>query len=237
MKIWSLLSLLAAAVIAAGTGSCRSGDNAEGRVERFYDFNDSQGWYFFKQDSSRTDNYEIADGLLSLRTRAGEKDRTKFHSRSWDFTTGTYTWRVLIPYIRPGERIVASMFLYHDNDHELDFEVGSGNEKLRRELGLRDGELVVYMISGYPNISTYDKISPGWHEFTITLEENYLGRYYAEWAVDGEVKQKAQLDYGPEKAFLIACGAEYLNTLGDSIPTRDYEVCVDYVKFTGEVNK
>lgn len=208
----------------------------EGITSVRYDFENENGWFFFNQDTATVKNYEFRDGHLNLRTRAFSNDRSKFHTDSIHFTTGTYTWRVRVPDIDSATNTFVAVWLYNDDDHELDFQIGYGKKKSRSRLRTPEDKLIAQMTCmGYPFLATGENISPGWHTLSINLGLNYLNHYVATWLIDGRVAQKVNLDYGPEYSFFICCSLENNHNFGDGISSEDYVAQFDYVEFKGKI--
>lgn len=201
-----------------------------------WDFDNLEGWYFYHQDTASICNFALRDGELVMGTRAGTTDRSKMHSIDTTFTSGTYTWRVHVPDILPGERMCISGFLYHDNRHELDIEIGPGQTWVRRAEGVAPGLLLASLTSlGFPYLSSYTPVRPGWHEIQIVLALDNDNHYVASWLIDGVVCQRCNLEYGPEVSFRIGCSAENLKFIGDTPTTKDYYVRFDKMTYTSEI--
>lgn len=198
-----------------------------------WDFDSADGWAYSHQDDATVEQWKIEDGVLRLSTRAGTRDRSKMHTRRADFAEGLYTWRMYIPNIAPGEQVSVAGFIYQDDAHELDFEVGYGTAAARESCGAAPGEMVACMTNqSFPYISQYTPISTGWHTFSISLLEQD-GKYTARWIIDDEVKQVQELMFGSETRFRILCSVENLLFIGDHIPEYDTSAAFDWVSFTG----
>lgn len=198
-----------------------------------WDFNDSEGWIYNHQDDATFPQWKLQDGILSLSTRAGTRDRSKMRTLREDFGEGLYSWRIYIPLIAKGEQVSVAGFIYKDDAHELDFEVGYGTEAARESCGAQAGQMVACMTNqSFPFISNYTPISVGWHEFAISLLVED-GNYTARWIIDGEVKQTEKLMFGPETLFRVMCSVENLLFMGDHIPEYDTTASFDWVTFTG----
>ncbi len=53
------------------------------------------------------------------------------HTDDSDYADGTYYWRTYVPAIGPSEQVSIGSWIYHDDHHELDFEVGPGKAEIR----------------------------------------------------------------------------------------------------------
>lgn len=124
------------------------------------EFKDLSKWE--KGKYSRRGNYFIEKNKgLTFTTRAelphnpnnDEKlkiyniDRIKVHLKDTTYTTGTYSWEIFIPKMKLYEACSIGAFLYSDDKHELDFEIGSGTKKKRTKLMAKKDDLVVYCSS------------------------------------------------------------------------------------------
>jgi len=196
-----------------------------------WDFNNINGWYYYTHDKDQDkEYYSIKDGILSITTRGNTMDRNKLHSNSSNYGEGVYTWRVYVPEIEPHAQVSVGAFIYADDTHELDFEIGYGKQEARESCGVGEGELVACLTNqALPFNSTYVKILPGWHECSISMDvvDNL---YHATWEIDGVVVKTLPLKFGPSTRFMIACSVENLKFMGDHMPTRDHTAQFDWVK-------
>lgn len=226
-------------MIMAGCGgsSSQTEESADGITEVSWEFDDPaelQDWRYFHQDTATVDQYAVTDGKLVLSTRANTYDRTKMHSIESDFAAGEYRWRTYVPAVTEGEQVSIGSWIYHDDHHELDFEVGSGKKEIRQEYGAAPDELLACMTNqDFPYHSGYAPIKPGWHDFAIRLDVRPDGNYTAVWSIDGEVRQTLELQFGPEYGFGICCSVENLKFIGDVIPASDYTALYDGCSFRG----
>lgn len=201
---------------------------------KFYDIKD---WKHSHQDDSPNPQYLIQDGKLTLFTRANSRDRQKMRTISNHFTSGTYTWKAKIPEIITSEQVSIGCFIYCDDHHELDFEIGYGKETKRAEIKVAPDELIAYMTcQDFPFVSGCAPIKPGWHDFAIQLDLED-GKYVASWIIDGQLKQKKKLEFGTEISFIIFCSVENLKFIGDEIPKNDTYGIFDCVSFNGQIKK
>ena len=140
-------------------------------VSKIWEFNDLKEW----EDATQVGvpNYNIEDGNLRIFTSPNTWDRTKIKSVS-TYTTGTYSWRVYIPEIGVGDMTSIGAFLYNDDTHELDFEIGYGAKSERNALKAAPDDLIAYMTSqANPFKSTAVKIKRGqWYTLSIQLTLN-----------------------------------------------------------------
>ena len=232
IKVLFILALFATIASCSDKGEEPVPPEPEMIVEE-WNFDAIGDWVYFHQDTATVTQWIIEDGKLALTTRANTYDRTKMHTPK-AYGEGSYYWRTFVPEINPGDQVSVGSWLYCDDQHELDFEVGYGTAQARKEAGAKDGDLVACMTSqDYPYKSAYTPIKPGWHDFQIVLTVRKNGDYTAEWKIDGAQKQILELKYGPEYGFLIHCSVENLKFLGDHIATSDYTAYFDKVTFKG----
>lgn len=226
--------MVAAAVLLPGCHGSNGHDNGSDTITAEWNFDNADGWNYYHQDTATVTQWAILDGQLALTTRAYTHDRTKMHTDDSDYADGTYYWRTYVPAIGPGEQVSIGSWIYHDDHHELDFEVGPGKAEIRAQHDVAPDELLACMTSqDFPFISGYTPIKPGWHDFSIKLETGADGKYTAIWSIDSQEKQRQKLDYGPEIGFAIQCSVENLMFIGDTISTSDYTALYDRVSFTG----
>jgi hypothetical protein len=197
-----------------------------------WDFNELSQW----QDASLNGvtNYSIVNGDLNIFTSAGTWERTKVKTIS-SFGAGTYTWKVYIPAMGIGDKASIGAFLYYNDTHEIDFEIGYGTQSKRAELKAEADDLIVYMTSqGNPFHSEQIKIKrESWYTLTIDLTFNSKNRYIANWKIDNISKSTVQLNYSKNTKFNIFCSVENLNFIGDHIPTIQNYALFDWVEFKG----
>ena len=154
---------------------------ADGAPTIRWDFDTLDGWVYEHQDQAPAPQCSLSDGNLYIYTRAYTRDRQKMHTAQQVFTCGRYSWRTYISPIATGEQTSIGSWIYCDEQHELDFEVGPGTADVRRKYGIGEGELAACMTSqANPFVSSYAAVRTGWHVFTIELE-NVQGRYLARW--------------------------------------------------------
>lgn len=230
------LAIMATGLYGCGNSTSDSAKNAvvDNRIEEVWDFDNIDGWEYYHQDTATVDQWQIIDGKLALTTRANTYDRTKMHTKANDYAAGEFTWRTYVPAIGLGEQVSVGSWIYHDDHHELDFEVGSGKAATREEVGAAPDELLACMTNqDFPFKSGYTPIKPGWHDFSIRLDVRPDGKYTATWSIDGEVKQTLDLGFGPEYGFASCCSVENLKFIGDKISESDYTALYDRATFKG----
>ena len=197
-----------------------------------WDFNNFGTW----EDATQVGvpNYFIDNGSLHLFTNANTWDRTKAKSAA-TYTSGTYSWRVYVPTMGVGDCASIGAFLYTDDTHELDFEIGYGNQAIRQELNAAADELIVYNTSqANPYHSFQSKIKrENWYTLTIELALNSKKKYVATWKIDDVVITSKTLTYGTQSKFKIFCSVENLSFIGDHIPTIQNYALFDWVTFSG----
>ena len=205
-----------------------------------WNFNDESslaGWRYEHQDTARVPQYGLEEGNLRIFTRPYTRDRQKLFSPGKIYTAGRYRWHTYVPPIKRGEQVSIGSWIYCDDHHELDFEVGYGTKNARQSCGAKDDELVAYMTNqDHPYHSGCAAVKPGWHDYEIRLIPRN-GKYLAQWLIDGKLKQEQQLQFGPEVAFFICCSVENLAFTADHIATQYYYGLFDHVSFKGQIKR
>lgn len=218
----------------AGAFSCKNAES-DNIIEESWNFDTAEGWRFYHQDTATVDQWTVNDGVLALSTRAQTYDRTKMSTLDTDYAAGVYNWRTFIPEIAPGDQVSIGSWIYCDDHHELDFEVGYGTAAMREEAGAQPGDMVAAMTNqDFPYKTGNVAVTPGWHDFEIRLDVAPDGNYTAIWSIDGVEKQTLELGFGPETGFAIHCSVENLKFIGDTIPQADYTGLYDAVSFRGK---
>lgn len=204
-----------------------------------WNFADKKGWHNGNQgpdvdvvQSEIVDNADCDDGkALKIWTNAGTAERKKVYMPE-EYAAGRYEWRVFLPAMGLNDRALVAGFLYQDDTHELDFEIGSGTAKSRAASGAKADELLCYTTcqdNPWTQKITLIK-SNMWHILVIDLHV-VNDRYSVKWLVDGVVIHEQQLEFGIEHAFKIFCSIENLNFIGDHAATQVHYALFDYVKF------
>lgn len=176
-------------------------------------------------------NYFIDNGNLNISTHANTYDRTKIKSIA-SYTTGTYTWKVYVPEMGVGDQASIGAFLYNNDTHELDFEIGYGKQSERTSLNALSDELIVYMTSQANPAQTYRKTIKREQWYTLSIQLTLVNRnYYAKWIINNEVLGATPLNYGTKFKFNIFCSMENLTFIGDHIPNSDNYALFDFVEY------
>lgn len=196
-----------------------------------WNFNDLRGWVDGSQNITSKSGYSIKNGILKIYTKANTWERPKIKTKKQAYKQGKYTWRVFVPKMGIGDKASIGAFVYSDDKHELDFEIGYGSSKVRDELNASKDELIVYMTSqANPFHSVYKTIKRNrWYSLILDIKE-VKGKYSVVWYINGEEKTRLNLDYG-NTSFYIFCSVENLEFIGDHIPTKDNYGLFDYVKY------
>ena len=196
-----------------------------------WDFDDVEGWVYYHQDDNPARQYILENGCLRIFTRANSFDRKKFRTKEKVYTTGRYKWRTFISDLGEGDQSSIGAWIYCDDHHEIDFEVGYGKQEVREQLQAAPDEVIAYMTTqDHPFQSVPVKIKKGWHIFEIDLSL-VDGKYKVEWMIDGETVSTVQQTYGKEIAFHIYCSVENLKFLGDHIASQDNYALYDFVSY------
>ena len=183
--------------------------------------------------TSIENNTDCEDGkALKIYTQANSQQRKKVRTTK-QYGSGLYTWRTYISDLGEVERVSIGSWLWHDDEHELDFEVGSGTSDERKALQAADDEVIAYMTSqANPWLHQGIKIKKNaWHIFQIDLKL-VGGKYFATWLIDGVPYAAQQLVFGEDYPFYIFCSTENLKFVGDTWPYKDNHGLWDYVIYT-----
>lgn len=193
-------------------------------------------WSKWEDGSQATDGkilYEVKDGKLRFYTEAGTLQRPKVKTVNEDYSFGEYIWRIYIPTMGMNERVSIGAFIYRDDTHEIDFEIGSGTAEARVRYGAKDDEVLMYLTSqGNPWHQTVIPIKHEcWYDFGMTISNRGDNKYRLVWTLDGKEVDFVNLDYGAETHFAVFCSLENLKFMGDYVSTRDHVVVFDKVRF------
>ncbi|MBO1362554.1 toxin-antitoxin system protein [Prevotella sp. A2931] len=206
--------------------------------QSLWNFDTMEGWTVANQGndtenhSSIESNTQCEDGkALRIYTSANTQQRKKVRTVK-QYSAGLYTWRTYISDLGEVERTSIGSWLWHDDKHELDFEVGSGTAAERLALGLAADEVIAY-ITSQDNPWLQQKVGikkNAWHEFQIDLK--LVGKkYFATWLIDKHPYAMQQLAYGEEVPFYIFCSTENLKFIGDTWPYQTNYGLWDYVSY------
>nr|WP_288832762.1 hypothetical protein [uncultured Flavobacterium sp.] len=217
---------------ASNTNSSETSKNApvKNNISKFWDFNNLDEWEDATQVGNQ--NYWIENSNLHIFTNPNTWERVKVKSVA-TYATGTYSWRVFVPEMGVGDCASIGAFLYSDDTHELDFEIGYGKETVRQGLNAASDDLIVYATSqANPSHSFQSKIKRNqWYTFTITLALNTKKKYVATWKIDNQNLTSKTLTYGTATKFKIFCSVENLSFIGDHIPATQNYALFDWVEF------
>lgn len=196
-----------------------------------WNFNSMDGWVYSHQDDNPETQCSIEKGKLRIFTRAGSVDRKKMHTVDKIYTTGRYTWRTYIPAMGVNDQSSIGSWIYCDDHHEIDFEVGYGKQEAREKLNAKPNEMIAYMTTqDHPFLSVPVAIKVGWHLFEIDIT-SVDGNYKVEWYIDRKKVSSVQQTFGDGIAFYIFCSVENLKFLGDAPASQDNYGLFDYVKY------
>jgi hypothetical protein len=176
----------------------------------------------------------VKDGKVAITARAKTWDRIKITTVNRQFGPGTYTWRVHVPTMGKSDMASVGAFIYRDDKHEMDFEIGSGTAEVRRKLGAADDELVCYCTNqAFPYSTTQVKIKGNaWYTLALVLIRQSDGTLLVRWAIDGRQVKELKTAIPAETRFGIHASVENLKFLGDHQPLRDHQALFDRIFFT-----
>jgi hypothetical protein len=193
-------------------------------------FDDLKGW---KDNSSEKSphSYSLTNGALCIYTRAQTRDRVKVATTN-HFGAARYSWRVYVPALGEGDQASIGAFLYRDDQHEIDFEIGYGARAVRKKLGAEEADLVCYCTSqGNPSSSSQYLIKrEAWYLLSLNIVIGKNGKYLISWFINGKQVKQLQTSFGSEVTFTAHCSVENLNFIGDHIPTAKNYALFDYVE-------
>ncbi|MDR0691672.1 MAG: toxin-antitoxin system protein [Prevotellaceae bacterium] len=204
-----------------------------------WDFAILDGWTLANQGNDDIDHTSIADNAdcednkaLRIYTEANSQQRKKVRTVK-QYGSGLYTWRIYISDLGDVERVSIGSWLWHDDEHELDFEVGSGTSEERAALQLTEDEVIAYITcQAHPWVQQKVRIQKNtWHIFQIDLKL-VNGKYFATWLIDDVSYAAQQLSFGEDYPFYIFCSIENLKFIGDTWPYKDNYGLWDYTVYT-----
>lgn len=196
-----------------------------------WDFNNMNGWVYAHQDDNPESQCSIKKGKLRIFTRAGSVDRKKVRTTDKIYTTGRYTWRTYISQMGVGDQSSVGSWIYCDDHHEIDFEVGYGKKEVREQLNAKPNEMIAYMTTqDHPFLSIPVTVEVGWHLFEIDIT-SVDGKYKVDWYIDRKKTSSVQQTFGNEISFYLFCSVENLKFIGDIPATQDNYGLYDYVKY------
>lgn len=237
MKLYYFALIFSALIFVFGSCSSQKSTNDGSTVIR-WDFNDLDGWVDGSQNTAGPENYEIVDGRLRIETLPQSWDRAKVRTVEKTYSSGRYSWRIYVPAMGIGDQASIGAFIYNDDQHELDFEIGYGKSADRNSLQAQEDDLIVFTTcQDSPYYSTKHLIKrEQWYTFTIQLKSgrDVQSNYIAEWLIDGNLIEQQSLLFGDEISFYIFCSVENLQFLGDHIPYQVNYALFDYVEYEPE---
>ena len=238
MKRLSKRTLVVMAAL-LGSMACSKDDGVQLGKQIKWDFASTDDWTTDNQgddeekiNSSVVNCTDCSDKkALRIYTQANTRQRQKMKTKK-RFGAGLYTWRTYISDLSKNERASIGSWIWHNDKHELDFEVGSGPEEERRELKVADDEVIAYITNQEsPHLHKKVKIKKNaWHIFQIDLKL-VKNNYFATWIIDGTEYASAQLEFGHEYPFHIFCSTENIKFVGDKTPVKDNYGLWDYVTY------
>ena len=235
-KFFVFLVLFSAVEVACSKGLETDDDTV---VSERFTASDIIDWTYEHQDTSTVNPCSLEGNVVCIKTRANTYDRAKLHTDKL-YQDGTYTWKTYIPEVGEGDMTSVGSWIYCDDQHEVDFEVGYGTAEMRQKAHCSDGQLVACMTNqAFPYKSGYVPIDPGWHEFTIDMDlYDASGKgamfYEITWSIDGVEKQTLQTQYGTSSAtFRIYVSVENLKFIGSHIASQDNVGKFEWITFKG----
>lgn len=193
----------------------------------------------WKNDSWKSPaTYYLENNKLKITTRPHTKDRVKVSTKKKNFTTGTYTWRILVPEFKLFEQISIGAFLYHneDDEFEFDFEIGSGQKKDREKINLKNDEAIVFCVSQFsPSNSSHFAVKMNaFSDFKMQLMDVH-GFYLVKWFINNTLVKTLQTSVKSTIKFRVHNSLENLHFMGDTKTTTENYVLFD--SFSYEINE
>lgn len=195
-----------------------------------------------------------------LMTESGSEHRRKIvtpSSGTPPYGVGAYSWRIWMPEFETNARIGVGAFLYADDAHEIDFEIGSGGAPGTMP-GKDRGDLVnsipansplVFMTVQGETSELFDPTDSSLHiqpcklyTLTIGLTVAASGNYQIDWFIQERYGPRVhalshEAAYGPADAtFRILCSLENLCFYGNAFPTKPHNAYFESVAHTDGVD-
>ncbi|KAJ3277305.1 hypothetical protein HK104_003411 [Borealophlyctis nickersoniae] len=189
-------------------------------------FDTMERWQDASQAGGGPSNYIVANGMLRLQVDAATKVRPKIRYPDYTNAPGRHQWRVLVPLFQPGDITSIGSFLYYDDYHEFDFEIGYGALDIRRQLGAADNEMVAYMTTQATDGNSWSTLDGSqvtiaankWHDLTLDFLLDKTGtQYTVSWWIDGKLMKTSGQSWGPlyvGRGFQVYCSLENLWWMG-----------------------
>ena len=207
-----------------------------GSVNYIYDFSNLDGFSWQGGVGEFIYNAECKDGrALSITTAKGSKDRIKAASK-YQFGSGKYIWRLFVSDMGLNDQASIGAFIYNNDAHELDFEIGSGTSANRSKYNAKDDEVLCYATSqANPHVQKIITIKKNaWHTVMLDMAlegDKKGGKYVAKWLVDGEPMLEQKMNFGEEVPFTSIVSVENLGFMGNHLPKQDTYGLFDYFEY------
>jgi hypothetical protein len=202
-----------------------------------WDFNDAgvvpAGWRLSGDGTN-----SIADGYLNL-TNSTTSSRSGFSYDAEKVGAGKYTWRISVPAIGQGEKIMMGGSLYAatvDETEEYSFSIfvfyGTADNRASCSPAPTSSQL---LLRCYTEAATVFKAIDANKEYTLTLDVRVKNdKYSVSWLLDGETIKTVNSFYDPNiiqfelSASTMANGGAWQG----SVPcTRSYTAKYDYIEY------
>lgn len=223
--------ILAASTLVAGAEAPQAGP-----LKKTWNFSGGLGkdWVRESEALARPKAVKASKGTIRIMTRAGTWDRMKITTKDRSFGPGTYTWRVHVPKMGMGDMASAGAFLYRDDTHEVDFEIGYGKASDRQRLKTAADEVICWCTNqASPFDSTGFNIKPNsWYTLTIKLVPSPDGNLLFQWFVNGRKLRELPSQIPAATRFGIHCSVENLKFIGDHQPKKNHTAIFDKVVFS-----
>jgi len=231
-----MTKILSYAILFTALFACSTSNNSND--DEIFNFNTLSEWVDNSQNMNGVINYKLNGDTLEMWTRKGTYDRPKVCLKDRSYGAAEYQFRLFVPEMGIGDQTSVGAFIYHDDHHELDFEIGYGKNEDREKVSAKDDELLCFMtnqdhpFSSTPKPMKYNQ----WYTCTIKLTVKEDKKYKAEWLVDGELWNTLDLEFGDQYPFKVIVSVENLLFIGDHVSTQRNYGLFDWVKIKEDKN-
>ncbi|KAI8912175.1 hypothetical protein DFJ77DRAFT_71558 [Powellomyces hirtus] len=169
-------------------------------------FDNLSSWIDASQAGGSAKNFGLVQNRVHFAVDPNSSHRVKLEHTERIRGSGRHQWRIFTPVRRPGDITSIGAFLYADDYHELDFEIGYGAEDVRTRLAAEQDQLVVYMTSQATDGVSWSSLDgsqilitgDAWHELAMDLALNDTGtQFIVAWWIDGEMVKQSGQSWGP----------------------------------------
>ncbi|KAL7752340.1 1,2-dihydroxy-3-keto-5-methylthiopentene dioxygenase [Sorochytrium milnesiophthora] len=171
-------------------------------------------WVDDSDKGGSSHDYQIKDGVLEFNLNPTTLQRSKVRLHERINGTGRHQWRVWTPAFKRGDPSSIGSYLYHNDFHEVDFEIGFGAEAFRKNLSMDSPDHDNYLVARLSSQAvdgkswkSHDSTQVGiqsnmWHQFTLDLNlaDDGSQAYNMRWWIDGTLVKTSRQQWGPRDA-------------------------------------